>query len=470
MAGTILVVDDEPNSRFGISQILIDEGYEVIGAESGREALEKLRTHSINVIVTDEKMPDLSGMDLLAEVKRNDPHIPVILITAFGSVSMAVEALKKGAYYFFEKPIFKNLEQFLAIVRQAIRTQEMELEIDHLRREVVEKYSFPNIVGSHPRMLEIFEVIRRVAKTDKTVLIHGESGTGKDLIAKTIHYNSLRRDKPLVTVNCGALTESLLTTELFGHRKGAFTGAVKDGVGRFEVANGGTVLLDDIAEIPLNLQKTLLRVIEEKEFERVGESRPMKVDVRILCTTNRNLRDEVARGNFREDLFYRVSIVPIHMPPLRERVSDIPLLVSHFLRQYQDGSTPLRIEPVALEKLKAYSWPGNVRELANVVQQMIVFRQGDTITLDDLPTYLLESEGEREPEGKGPIRLMEMVAALERKWILTKLKECGWNKEKAAELLGITRKMLNNRIEKYRLKKPLRGKGNRAREEHGVSF
>jgi len=454
MIPTILVVDDEPNSRFGISQILADEGYQVIAAENGKEALEKLRGDSINVIITDERMPDLSGMDLLSEVQKMDTQIPVVLITAFGSVSMAVEALKKGAYYFFEKPVFRNLEQFLAIIRQALRTQEMERELDHLRKEVVEKYSFPNIVGKHPKMLEIFEIIRRVARTEKTVLIQGESGTGKDLIAKTIHYNSLRRDKPLVTVNCGALTESLLTTELFGHTRGAFTGAVKDSVGRFQMADGGTLVLDDIAEIPLNLQKTLLRVIEEKEFERVGDSRSIKVDLRILCTTNRNLREEVARGNFREDLFYRMSIVPISMPPLRERASDIPLLVSYFLKKFHEGNVLLRVEPMVLERLKAYPWPGNIRELANVVQQMMVFCSGDTITTSDLPLYLLVPEAKPEESTGSAIRLMEMVSDLERKWILRKLNESNWNKEKAAELLGITRKILTNRIARYRLRKP----------------
>jgi len=455
MIPTILLVDDEPNSRFGISQILTDEGYQVVAAENGREALGKLRENSINLIVTDERMPDLTGMDLLSEVQKSDPEIPVILITAFGSVSMAVEALKKGAYYFFEKPVFKNLEQFLAIIRQALKTQEMERELDDLRKEVVEKYSFPNIVGKHPKMFEVFEIIRRVAGTDKTVLIQGESGTGKDLIAKTIHYNSLRREKPLVTVNCGALTESLLTTELFGHTRGAFTGAVKDSVGRFQMADKGTLVLDEIAEIPLNLQKTLLRVIEEKEFERVGDSRSIKVDLRIFCTTNRNLREEVTQGNFREDLFYRMSIVPISMPPLRERVSDIPLLVSHFLRKFQEGSVLLRVEPMVLERLKAYPWPGNVREIANVVQQMIIFCRGDTITTADLPLYLLAPEAKAEADGAGggAIRLADMVSDLERKWILEKLKESNWNKERAAELLGITRKMLTNRIAKYRLRK-----------------
>lgn len=454
---SILVVDDEPNSLFGICQILTDEGYEVIPAESGQVALKKLKTDPINVVVTDVRMSNFDGMELLREIKKVAPHIPVILMTAYGSVSMAVEALKKGAFYFFEKPLFSNLEQFFAIIRQALKTQEMEREIDHLRKEVREKYSFPNIIGQHPAIVEIFEIIGRVAKTDKTVLIQGESGTGKDLIAKTIHYNSLRREKPLVYVNCGALTESLLTTELFGHKKGAFTGATSDAMGRFQMADGGTLVLDEVGEISFHLQKTLLRVIEEKEFEKVGDSRSISVDVRIISTTNRNLREEVSKGNFREDLYHRISIVPITIPPLRERASDIPLLVNYFLKKYQDESKTIKIVPEALEHLKTYPWSGNVRELANVIQQMMIFCNEGRITVDDIPPspLLLKEEGAGE-EGKGKIRLMKIVSDLERKWILRKLKESDWNKERAADLLGLTRKMLNNRIIKYRIKPPSR--------------
>ncbi len=449
--GYILVVDDEPNSLFGICEVLTDEGFNVLPAGNGREALESLHVNPINVIVTDEKMPDLSGMELLAEVKKNHPNIPVILITAYGSVSMAVESLKQGAFYFFEKPIFNNIERFITIIRQAIKTQEMEREIDSLRREVTEKYSFPNIIGNHPKMVEIFETIGKVSKTDATILIQGESGTGKDLIAKTIHYNSSRREKPLVTVNCGALTESLLTTELFGHKRGAFTGAVKDTIGRFQAAHGGTLILDEISEIPVNLQKTLLRVIEEKEFERVGDSRSTKVDVRIISITNLNLKEEFGKGNFREDLYYRLSIVPITLPPLRERLSDLPLLVNCFLGKYRDEKTPIRIEPEVIEHLKTFSWPGNIRELANIIQQMVVFRKKNIITIADLPSHLLLNVEDVRVEKKGKVHLMQIIENLEKKTILTKLKETNWNQEKTAELLGFTRKMLSNRIKKYHL-------------------
>lgn len=455
---SILVVDDEPNSLFGICQILTDEGYKVTPAGNGKEALEKLTAEPIDIVVTDVKMPDLNGMELLTETRKIDEHIPVILVTAYGSVSMAVEALKKGAFYFFEKPLFNNLEQFLAILRQALKTQAMERELDHLRKEVGEKYSFPNIVGRHPKMFEIFEVVAKVSKTDKTVLIQGESGTGKDLIAKTIHYNSRRREKPLVYVNCGALTETLLTTELFGHKKGAFTGAVKDATGRFQMADGGTLVLDEVGEIPLHLQKTLLRVIEEKEFERVGDSRSINVDVRILSTTNRILREEVSRGSFREDLYHRLSIVPITVPPLRERMSDIPLLVDYFLKKFQEGLKTIRVDAEVLEHLKTYPWSGNVRELANVIQQMMIFCNGDCIAVGDLPPpFLLKGLAMEECPGK--IKLEKMVSDLEQKWILKKLKESNWNKEKAAEQLGLTRKMLINRIAKYKIRPAANGKG-----------
>ncbi len=449
---SILVVDDEPNSLFGICQVLTDEGFQTIPAKDGREALERLKTDSVNLIITDEKMPDLTGTELLTEVKKTHPYVPVILITAFGSVSMAVEALRKGAFYFFEKPIFEQLERFFIIIRQALKTQEMEREIDHLRREVTEKYSFPNIIGNHPKMLEVFEIIIRVAETDATVLIQGESGTGKDLIAKTIHYNSSRREKPLVTVNCGALTESLLTSELFGHRKGSFTGAVKDTMGRFQAADGGTLVLDEIGEIPMNFQKTLLRVIEEKEFEKVGDSQPTKVDVRVISTTNRNLQEEVARGNFREDLYHRLSIVPITIPPLRERTSDIPMLTNYFLKKLHKGKAAVRIDPEVMEQLKAFTWSGNVRELANVIQQMMVFCRKNVITIDDLPPHLFLREAMGQREGRGKVQLMQMVSDLEKKWIINKLQETDWNQEKTAGLLGITRKMLTNRITKYKIK------------------
>ena len=450
----LLVVDDEPNSLLVITQVLKEEGYQVISASNGKEALELLEKKAVHLVITDEKMPGLSGMDLLYEIKRSDQNIPVILLTAYGSVSMAVEALKQGAYYFFEKPIFNNLEKFLTIVRQALRTQELERELTELREEVVERYAFLNIIGQSQKMLKIFEFINRVSQTDNTVLIQGESGTGKDLVAKTIHYHSPRKNKPLVVVNCGALTETLLSSELFGHMKGSFTGAIKDTVGRFQAAEGGTLILEEIGEVPIQSQKVLLRILEDKVLERVGSSQPIKVNVRIIVTTNRNLREEVVQKNFRTDLYYRLNILSITVPPLRERASDIPYLANYFLKKFQEGEVPFRISPEVMTFLKTYSWNGNIRELLNVIQHSITFCKDKIITMGDLPSYLLAEEDGFEEIEEGKIDLSKIVADLEKKWIQKKLEESEWNQQKAVELLGVTRRMLANRIKKYNIINP----------------
>ena len=451
---SILVVDDEPNALFTVSQMLMDEGYKVISASNGKEALGIFKKNLINMVVSDVKMPDINGIDLLSEIKRVNQDIPVILMTAYGSISMAVEALRQGAYYFFEKPIFNDEDKFLAIIRQALKTQELEKELIGLRKEVIEKYSFPNIIGDDPEMLKIFEFIGRIAGTDKTVLIQGESGTGKDLIAKSIHFNSPRSNKPLVSVNCGTLTETLLSSELFGHSRGAFTGAIKDTLGKFQAADGGTLILEEMGEVPLHSQKVFLRVLEEKKLEPVGSNQTRKVDVRIMVTTNRNLREEVLKGNFRKDLYYRLSILSLTIPPLRDRISDLPSLVDYFLKKFQEGKTPFKIEPQVLEYLKTLSWPGNIRELANVIQHMMTFCNGYKITLNDLPPSLFPLEKEEKEVTKGKIDLPKLISDLEKKWIIKKMEECDWNKEKSRKLLGITRRMLIDRIKKYDISTP----------------
>ena len=454
---SILVVDDDSNALFAISQMLSDEGYKILTASYGREAVEVFKKNIIKLVISDIKMPDINGIDLLSELKGINSDIPVILLTGYGSVSLAVEALKQGAYYFFEKPIFDNGPKFLAIIQQALKTQQLEKEVIDLRKEVVEKYSFPNIIGRDPKMLSIYELIGKISQTDKTVLIQGESGTGKDLIAKTIHYNSPRRNKPLVTVNCGALTETLLSSELFGHTRGAFTGAVKDTIGRFQAADGGTLILEEIGEVPLQTQKVYLRVLEEKKLEPVGSTRTRKVDVRIIVTTNRNLREEVIKGTFRKDLYYRLSILSLVVPSLRDRISDLPFLVDYFLRKFQEGKTLIKIEPKVLEYLKTLSWPGNIRELANVIQHMMTFCNNNEITMNDLPPSLFsldKLEKEEKETTKGRIDLIKMVSDLEKEWILNKLEETGWNKEKTRKLLGITRRMLIDRMKKYEISLP----------------
>jgi two-component system NtrC family response regulator len=451
---SILVVDDEPNSLFALSQILEDEGFRVITARNGKSALATLKKEVVNVIVTDERMPDLGGMELLREAKQRYESIPVILLTAFGSVDMAVEALREGAFYFFEKPVTNNLERFLTIINQAVRTQSLEVQIYHLRKEVSEKYSSSNIVGKSPKMLEIFEVIDRVAPLDKTILIQGESGTGKELIAKAIHSLSLRGTRPMVTVACGALTDSLLTSELFGHSRGAFTDAVKEQLGRVELAQGGTLFLDEISEIPINFQKRLLRILQEKEFQRVGSSQTIKADIRIIATTNKDLYEEVRNKRFRQDLYYRLSVVPITIPPLRERREDIPLLVKHFLDKYSDGIKPPRILPDVVERMKQYPWPGNVRELENVVQQMILFCQNETITAKDLPPRIFLADLSEDPVEDGKMSLTDIVSDIEKKYILSKLHQTSWHLHNTAKALGITRKMLGIRMARYGITHP----------------
>jgi len=450
---TILVVDDEPNSLFVTSQILKDHSYQVITAENGNSALDILKDEKVNLVVTDERMPDISGMEVLRETKKYDSRIPVIILTGYGTIPLTINALKKGAFYFFEKPVSQNLKQFYKIIDQALKSQELEKEIRELRKEVKEKYSLENIVGRSEKMLEVFETVDRVAPTDKVVLIQGESGTGKELIAKAIHNRSLRKNKSLVTVNCAALTDTLVTSELFGHNKGAFTGATESNMGRFELADGGTLFLDEVGETSPLLQKTLLRVLQEKEFEKVGSGKTINVDVRVITSTNRDLKEEVEQGSFRKDLYYRLSVVPITLPPLRKRQSDIPLLISHVIKKYEEDGKPVKILPEVVEHMKKYSWPGNVRELENVVQQMMVFCQDQTITIADLPPFILMKNGKAGEVGKEDVSLPEMIEGFEKEYIIEALKKTNWHRENAAKLLGITRKMLGDRISKYGLKK-----------------
>ena len=450
---TILVVDDEPNSLFVTSQILKDQSYQVVTAEDGNSALGKLREEKINLVVTDERMPGISGMEVLRETKRYNLRIPVIILTGYGNIPLAINALKEGAFYFFEKPVSQNLKHFYKIIDQALKLQELESEIKELRKEDREKYSLEHIVGKNKKMLEVFETIDRVAPTDKVVLIQGESGTGKELIAKAIHNRSLRKNKRLVTVNCAALTDTLVTSELFGHSKGAFTGATESNMGRFELADGGTLFLDEVGETSPLLQKTLLRVLQEKEFEKVGSGKTINVDVRVITSTNRDLKEEVEQGSFRKDLYYRLSVVPITLPPLRKRQSDIPLLISHVIKKYEEDGKPVKILPEVVEHMKKYSWPGNVRELENVVQQMMVFCQGQTITIADLPPFILMKNGKAGEVGKEDVSLPEMIEGFEKEYIIEALKKSNWHRENAAKLLGITRKMLGDRISKYGLKK-----------------
>ncbi len=392
--GTVLIVDDEKNYLIVLEALLEDEGYQVFTADNAERGLEIALNQEIDVVVTDMKMPLMDGMVFLERLHRMKPDLPIIMMTAYGTIEKAVEAMKKGAFDYICKP-FEN-EEFKIIIQKAIEHFRLLKQNKEMTQELIGRYSFHNIVGRSAVMQKVFYIIEKVAPSKSTVLITGESGTGKELIAKAIHYNSPRFDKPFVSVNCGALPETLLESELFGHEKGAFTGAIQQRKGRFELAHGGTLFLDEISEMPLHLQVKLLRVLQEMEFERVGGSQTIKVDVRVIAATNRELKTEVEAGRFRADLFYRLNVVNIHVPPLRERKEDIPLLINHFIEKYSKEmgiSEKVRIDKEALKLLMEYHWPGNVRELENVIERALLLCSGGEIRLGDLPPEIRDNMG-----------------------------------------------------------------------------
>ncbi|MDR3569885.1 MAG: sigma 54-interacting transcriptional regulator [Syntrophobacteraceae bacterium] len=382
---TVLIVDDERNYLLVLEELLSEEGYQVITAEGARRGLEFIEENDFDVVITDMKMPGMDGIEFMERIKLRLPDIPVIMMTAFGSVEKAVEAMRKGAFDYILKP-FKNEELKLTILK-ALNHYNLVRQNRMMARELQGKYQFGNIIGKSVRMQRIFELIEKVAPARATVLITGDSGTGKELIARAIHYNSPRKDQPFISVNCGALPETLLESELFGHEKGAFTGAVSQRKGRFELAHEGTLFLDEISEMSPPLQVKLLRILQEMEFERVGGSNTLKVDVRVVAASNRNLKEDAASGRFRSDLYYRLNVVHIHLPPLRERKDDLPLLVNHFLAKYakQALRESIGISSGALERILDYHWPGNVRELENSIERAIILSNGSEIELKDLP-------------------------------------------------------------------------------------
>ena len=401
---TILIVDDEKNYLLVLEDLLMEEGYQVVTSESGIGALEILKGHELDVVITDMKMPGMDGMTLLERIHVQYPDLPVIMMTAYGSVEKAVEAMRKGAFDYILKP-FKN-EELKLTIRKAIDHYQLVCQNRYLTRELQDRYQFSNIIGKSAAMQRIYRLIEKVAPSRATVLITGESGTGKELIARAIHFNSPRAERPFISVNCGALPETLLESELFGHEKGAFSGAVSQRKGRFELAHEGTLFLDEISEMSSPLQVKLLRILQEMEFERVGGSQSLKVDVRVVAASNRDLHIEVAEGRFRSDLFYRLNVVHVPLPPLRERKDDIPLLVNHFLRKYAVGERlcNFRIEPEAMRLLLDYQWPGNVRELENVIERAIILSNGEEIMAKDLPPEVIS------PKPEVPVREISRAA------------------------------------------------------------
>ncbi|MEW6387349.1 MAG: sigma-54 dependent transcriptional regulator [Thermodesulfobacteriota bacterium] len=452
---TILVVDDEVNYLTVMETLLGEAGYEVLTAPSGLEALKIAGQSDLDLVLTDMKMPKMNGIQLLEEVRRLYPDLPVIIMTAFGTVEKAVAAMKTGAFDYILKP-FKN-EEILVTVAKALEHRHLLLKNRLLSQDLEKKYGFPNIVGDSRAMQEILSLVKRVAGSRATVLISGESGTGKELIARAIHQNSPRAPKTFISVNCAALTESLLESELFGHERGAFTHAVAMRKGRFELADGGTLFMDEVAEMSPALQVKLLRVLQEMEFERVGGSRSIKVDVRVVAATNRELKEEVEEGRFREDLFYRLNVVHLHIPPLRERPEDIPLLAAHFLKKYalENVRGKVLITPESLKLLLQYPWPGNVRELENVMERAVILCGDNTITPQDLPGELAAAT--REPQLDIdrfiPLHtpLPEALDHIEEQMIRRALEMSGKVQVRAAEMLGITKSLLQYKLKKYHL-------------------
>jgi DNA-binding NtrC family response regulator len=444
---TILVADDEKNIREGLREALALDGYEVLTAADGQEAMETITRGDVDLLITDLKMPRLSGEELLKGVTSQFPTLPVIILTGHGTIESAVQAMHDGAYDFLTKPV--NLDRLSLLVKRALASRELAQQNRAMQEELERRSGFASIIGRSAEMRQVFEIVRQVAPSRSSVLLTGESGSGKEMIAEALHYNSPRKDKPFIKVHCAALTESLLESELFGHEKGAFTGAIARKRGRFELAHLGTLFLDEIGEINQNVQIKLLRVLEEKRFERVGGEETVEVDVRLIAATNRDLKEAITRGSFREDLYYRLNVVNIHIPPLRDRKEDIPLLAAAFLREFsqENGKALEGIDAKARLALYNYPWPGNVRQLRNSLESAVVLAKGSTITLDDLPPNIRGETG-------GDLLRLPVGASLvdvEKEVIRSTLAREGGNKSRTAEILGIGRKTLHRKIEEYGL-------------------
>ena len=450
----VLVVDDEKSMRELLAITLERQGYEVSVAEDGEVAIQAVRRDGFDVIITDLRMPNADGLQVLRAAKEHTPETVVIVITAVGSTETAVEAMKLGAYDYITKPF--KLDEIHVIIRRALERKRLRDENLYLRKQLETQHRFDNIVGKSARMAEIFDTIRKIADSPSTVMVSGESGTGKELVARAIHFNSQRRTKPFVSVNCGAIPEALMESELFGHVKGAFTGAVANKVGLFSAAEAGTLFLDEITEIPTLLQVKLLRAIQEREVRRVGDTRDLKVDVRLIAASNRELEQAVSEGVLREDLFYRLNVIPIHLPPLRERREDIALLVAHFLQKFgrQLNKDVRGVTPEALAILERYHWPGNIRELENVLERAIVLGGGEVLGADALPESVRRERPMKALEVELPEDGMDLEAtldALERRYLQRALDRSGGVQTKAAELLRMTFRQFRYKLQKHNM-------------------
>lgn len=457
MKSRILVVDDEESIREFLEIMLRKEGYEVTCAEDGQKAADLVKKKSFDMVISDLQMPNMTGIELLKTVKDQYPDMLFMMITAFGTTETAVEAMKLGAYDYITKPF--KIDEVRIIIQNALRSRNLEVENRSLKKELTKEYSFQNLVGNSEAMHQIFEMVRRVSQTPTNVLITGESGTGKEVVAKAIHYNGPLKDKPFVTINCGAIPESLMESEMFGHKKGSFTGAVADKAGLFEVADGGTLFLDEVGELPLSIQVKLLRAIQERVIRRVGGTDDNKIDVRIMAATNRNLEDMVKQGTFRQDLYYRLNVINIRTPSLRERSEDTPLLANHFLKKYNErlGKSIAGISAEAMDLLKKYDYPGNVRELENIIERTVALEGGATILPESLPPFVntpsgrkMASTHEIQITDEG-LELDKIMGQIEKELLIKAIHAAGGVKKKAAKLLNITFRSMRYRVEKYNL-------------------
>ncbi|WP_027191019.1 sigma-54-dependent transcriptional regulator [Fundidesulfovibrio putealis] len=452
MATHVLILDDERNYLLILEALLSDAGYAVTALDDPEMGLAYLEESEVDLVITDMKMPKMTGQQVLEHVKKSYPHVPVIIMTAFGSIEAAVEAMRVGAFDYVTKP-FANDELMLTVAKAA-QFAKTQRENIFLRQSLEERYAVHQVIGRSKAMGQVLELVDRAAPSRSTVLIMGESGTGKELIAKAIHYASPRKDQPFVTVNCMALSPGVLESELFGHEKGSFTGAVAKRRGRFEMAHGGTLLLDEIGELSHDLQVKLLRVLQERTFERVGGTESVEVDIRVVAATNKNLQDCVAAGTFREDLFYRLNVVRIDMPALRERREDVPLLASHFLRKYasENEKSVQGFTTEAMDALTGYEWPGNVRQLQNVVERCVVLASGELIGVDDLPAELRDEDTQyKSAVDLLPVQLnlSDTLEKIEAALVRRALARSDFVQVKAAEMLGISKSLLQYKLKKY---------------------
>ena len=455
---TILVVDDELSIREFLQIMLKREKMLVETASDGEEALKLLEQKHFDLVISDIKMPKVDGLELLSRVKAKDPNALMLMITAHGSTELAVEAMKKGAYDFLTKPF--KIDDVKLRIEKALENRVLVQENVRMRKELGEKYSFANIVGAAPSMMKVFDLIKRTAATSANVLITGESGTGKELVAKALHFNSPVKDGPFLTLNCGAIPEDLIESELFGHKKGAFTGAISDKKGYFEASDGGTLFLDEIGELPLNLQAALLRVLSDGTFTPVGATEVRKSNVRVIAATNRDLEEEVHKENFREDLFFRLNVIHVKVPALRERREDVPMLVNHFVEEFSSrfGRQTQSLASETIEMMKVYNWPGNVRELENVVERMIALEAGPHLLPDSLPSHIREPLKARLDSlqthlvwKKSGVKIDDVLSLVEREFVLKALEDSKGVRKDAAKLLSITMRSLRYRLEKLGL-------------------